>query len=229
MVVYNRKYMATKKKPTVRSKRKSSKNANFWASEAGKKTFIGLLALIAFAGLVVVITQFSDKSPGVTAGVGADGFSVYEIEGADLGIANAVKKPVVVSEFGDLLKSVDDVEKSGVVSYNGNKGQTATYYFSTKSGANGSFYVDVMEYKSQQAYKEADVFAKTLSAGKIQGLDAYYMKAATIANEREYALLISKGIKSYKFAITQPFKNVKINELTAQSVLKRIAAKAELN
>lgn len=222
--------MATtkKKKPTIRSKSRSSKNASFWASEAGKKTFIALLALVAFAGLIVVISQFSDKSPGAASGVGADGFSVYEIEGADLGIADTVKKPLVVSEFGDLVKTIDDVEKSGVISYNGNKGQTATYYITTKHGTNGSFYVDVMEYKSQQAYKDADIFANTLSAGKIQGLDAYYMKAATIANEREYALLVSKGTKSYKFALTQPFKNIKINELTAQSILKRIAAKAEL-
>jgi len=216
--------MATKT-PT-RTKRTKQ---NFWASEAGKKTFIGILALVAFAGLVIVIKGFPDRGPGAATGVGADGFSVYEIKGADLGIANVVKKPLVQAEFGNLVKEVRDVEKSGVINYNGNKGQTATYYLvTTKGNAKGSFYVDVMEYKSQQAYDDANVFAYTLDAGKVQGLQARYMKAATIANEREYALLVSKGTKSYKFAFTQPFKSIQINEETTQAALKRIAEKAEL-
>lgn len=220
--------MAAKKTPAQSTKRSSRIKKGFWASETGKKTFIGLLALIAFAGLVVVIKGFPDRGPGANVGVGADGFSVYEIEGADLGIANAVTKSVVEAEFGSLVKKVDDVEKSGVISYNGNKGQTATFYMTTKDNAFGSFYIDVMEYKSQKAYDEADVFSSTLDAGKVQNLDARSMKAATIANEREYALLVSKGTKSYKFALTQPYKNVKISEVTARSILKKIAEKTQL-
>lgn len=209
-------------------RKRTQKKGGFWASETGKKTFIILLALIGFAGLIAVIKGFPDRGPGAQMGVGADGFSVYEITGADLGIVNVVKKPVVQAELGNLTKQIDDVEKSGVVSYNGDKGQTATYYLVTKGGARGTFYVDVMEYKTQQAYDNADVFNNTLDAGKVQGLTARYMKAATIANEREYALLVSKGLKSYKFAFTQPFKNVKIDEVTVQSALKKIAEKAEL-
>lgn len=215
--------MATKKKFA----RKRS-GRGFWASEAGKKTFVILLGLIAFAALVMIIRGFPDRGPGAEIGVGADGFSVYEVEGADLGIVNVVKKPVVEAELAKLVKQVDDVEKSGVVSYNGNKGQTATYYVMTNDGNLGSFYVDVMEYKSQEAYDEADVFGNTADAGKVQNLPARYMKAATIANEREYALLVSKGTKSYKFALTQPFQKITINEVTAQAALKRIAEKAEM-
>lgn len=214
--------MAAKKSSRKRA------NKNFWASDAGKKTFIGLLALVAFAGLIAVIQGFPDRGPGAQSGVGADGFSVYEIEGADLGVANVVSKSIVEGELKNLVKQVDDVEKSGVISYNGNKGQTATYYLTTNDNLLGSFYVDVMEYKSQKAYDDDNVFENTADAGKINGNEARYMKAATIANEREYALLVTKGLKSYKFALTQPFKNVKINETTAQAALKRIAEKAEL-
>lgn len=212
----------------TRAKRKKSKKGNFWASDAGKKTFVLLLGLVGLAGLIVVINGFNGRGPGSTMGVGADGFSVYEMQGADLGITNAVKKPIVEAEFGDLVKKVDDVDKSGVINYNGNKGQTATYYLVTKYDTQGSFYVDVMEYQSKKAYDEAGVFDNTADAGKVQDLPARYMKAATIANEREYALLVSKGTKSYKFAFTQPFTSVKINEATAQAILKKIAEKAQL-
>lgn len=200
---------------------------DFWTSEAGRKTFIIILALVAFAGLVVIIQGFPDRGPGAQNGVGADGFSVYEIEGADLGIAAVVEKPVVESELGANVKKVEDVEASGVISYNGNKGQTATYYFRTNDGLLGSLYVDVMEYKSQQAYDDENVFAGTLDAGKIQNYPARHMKAITIANEREYAILVTKDLKSYKFAITQPFKSVKISETAAHNILKKVAEKAK--
>ena len=212
----------------VAKKKKIKQQKNFWASEAGKKTFIIILALVAFAGLVVVIQGFPDRGPGAQNGMGADGFSVYEIEGADLGIAAAVEKSVVESELGAHAKKVEDVDASGVINYNGNKGQTATYYFTTSDGLLGSFYVDVMEYKSKQAYDNENVFANTSDAGKIQGFEARHMKAITIANEREYAILVTKDLKSYKFSITQPFKNVKISETTAHNILKRIAEKAKL-
>lgn len=212
----------------TQSKRKKTKKSNFWASDAGKKTFVVLLGLIGLAGLIVIINGFNSRSPGANSGVGADGFSVYQMPGADLGIVNVVKKPVVVSEFGDLVKQVDEVDKSGVVNYNGSKGQTATYYLVTKHDTQGSFYVDVMEYPTQKAYDEADVFNNTADAGKVQNLPARYMKAITIANEREYALLVSKGTKSYKFAFTQPFNKIKFDETTIQAILKRIAEKAQM-
>lgn len=211
----------------TRAKRKKSKKGNFWASDTGKKTFVLILGLIGLAGLIVVINGFNGRGPGANNGVGADGFSVYEMKGADLGIADVVKKPIVMSELGSLVKQVDEVDKSGVVNYDGNKGQTATYYLVTKHDTQGSFYVDVMEYPSQKAYDEADVFNATADAGKVQNLPARYMKAMTIANEREYALLVTKGTKSYKFAFTQPFNNVKLDETTMQAALKRIAEKAQ--
>lgn len=221
--------MAKKSAKSTTRQRKSTarKQSNFWASDAGKKTFIALLCVVAFAGMVAIIKGLPER-PGEKYGVGADGFSVFEIKGADLGIVDVVKKPVVEAELGSQAKQVEDVSKSGVVSYDGNKGQTATYYFVTKDGARASVYVDVMEYQSQQAYDDADVFADTIDAGQIQNNPARYMKAVTIANEREYALLVTKGWKSYKFAMTQPFNNVTIDEETAQAILKRIAEKAQM-
>lgn len=213
------------KKPAAR---KRSNRGNFFTTPLGKKVVIILMAAVALGVLVVVINGFPLKNQGAKYGVGADGYSVYEIKGADLGIANVVKKSTVESEFGSQLKSVDDVDASGVISLNGNKGQTATFYIETKAGTHGSFYVDLMEYKSDKAYKADDIFAGTADAGKVNGLEARTMPAITIANEREYALLVTKGLKSYKFALTQPFKKVTIDEVTAQTILKKIASKAEL-
>lgn len=215
-------------KKTSAKKSTSSRKRGFWASDAGNKTFILILCLIAFAGLVIIIKNLSTNNPGAQYGVGADGFTVFEDEKSDLGIDKVVEKPLVEKELGSLTKEIDDVRKTSVLNYNGNKGQTATYYLVTNEDTLGSFYVDVMEYKSQKAYDQANVFASTLDAGEIQGLKAAYMRATTIANEREYALLVSKGTKSYKFALTQQFQNVKIDEVTAQNALKRIAQQAHL-
>jgi hypothetical protein len=208
--------------------RKRSRKGNFFTSPLGKKIVILLMAVVALGVLVVIINGFPLKNQGSKYGVGADGYSVYEVKGADLGIAKVVDKSSVESAFGSLVKSVDDVDTSGVISLNGNKGQTATYYIQTKAGTQGSFYVDVMEYKSQKAYDADNIFADTADAGKVNGLAARTMPAFTIANEREYALLVTKGLKSYKFALTQPYKNVTIDEVTAQTILKKIAAKANL-
>ncbi len=208
--------------------RKRTSKGNFFTSPLGKKVVVVLMAAVALGVLVVIINGFPLRNQGAQYGVGANGFKVYEIKGADLGIASVVKKSTVESEFGSLVKSVDNVDASGVISLNGNKGQTATFYLKTKAGTNGSFYVDVMEYKSKKAYEADDIFAGTADAGKVKGLEARMMPAMTIANEREYALLVTKDLKSYKFALTQPFKNVTIDETTAQTVLKKIAEKAEL-
>jgi hypothetical protein len=208
--------------------RKRYHKGNFFTSPLGKKVVIILMAVVALGVLVVNINGFPLKNQGSQYGVGADGYNVHEIKGADLGIAKVVDKSTVESAFGSLVKSVDDVDVSGVISLNGNKGQTGTFYIQTKAGSQGSFYVDVMEYKSQKAYDTDNIFADTADAGKVNGLQARTMPAFTIANEREYALLVTKGLKSYKFALTQPYKNVTIDEVTAQTVLKKIAAKANL-
>lgn len=213
------------KKPST--KKKISRR-DFWTTPKGKKTAIALLGLAAVVSIGLIIWFSPLRSPGSKTGVGANGFNVFEDKGGDLGIANVAKRDLVTQELGTRVKSVDEVDVSNVLNFNGNKGQTATYYIETKAGTTGSVYVDVMQYKSDAALKSDDLDKGTLDGGKVQDLPVRYMGAATIANEREYALLVTKDLKSYKFAMTQPHQNITINEEEALSILKRIAEKSRL-
>lgn len=192
-----------------------------------KKTVIviGVFALIIIIGLVI---YFPLKNPGSKTGVGADGYTVFEIKGADLGAGNIIKREAVQEQLGNLAKSVDDTDVSGVISLNGVKGQTATFYIETKAGTKGSVYIDKWEYKNKRALDADNLFAGTGDAGKVGDLPIAYLHAVTVANEREYALIMTKGVKSYKFALTQPFNNITIDEVTAHKALKRIAEKSNL-
>ncbi len=219
--------MKTKQR-TKRSNNRSRSFKRFLTSTVGKKIGILLLAGVSLAVLVLIIQGFPNRNQGAQNGVGANGFSVFQVKGANLGVSNIVKKSTVQDEFGSLLKSVSDVDDSGVISVGGNRGQTATYYVVTKNDTHGSVYVDVWQYKNAAAHKTADINAGTGDAGKVGNLSTRFLPAATIANEREYAILIAKGLYTYKFALTQPYKNVTIDEATAQAALKRIAAKANL-
>lgn len=189
---------------------------------------LGVVITAALGALAVMVIFLSNRGPGTQTGVGADGFSVFEIKGADLGITSVVSKQSVVNELGKHAKSVDDVDKSGVVSLNGNKGQTATYNFTTPSGARSSVYVDVLIYQSQSAYDADNVFAGTGSAGKVGDMEVRFLPAVSLGYDREYALLVSKGVKSYKFAMVQPNSKIEINEITAQDILKKLIAIANL-
>lgn len=220
--------MAMTQRTKNSSSRKKMSLKSFFASTAGKKTMIMGVAVLALVSLVVVINGFPNKNLGTQYGVGADGFSVFEAKGANLGAAVLVDKQTIQDELGSLTSSIRDVNTSGVVSLNGKRGQTATYLLTTKSGTSGSFYVDIWQYPNAASQNSEDIITGTGDAGKINGLTARYMPAVTIANEREYALIVSKGLRLYKFAITQPYKDVKIDEVTAQAALKRIAAKASL-
>ena len=187
-------------------------------------TGLGVFGVVAIG--LIIWTGFFNK--GAQYGFGADGFNVSELSGADLGIANVVGKRTVTTEVGSLAKSVDDADVSHVLNLNGNKGQTSTFNFVSQAGTSCSFYVDVLNYKSQAAYDADNVFNGTGDAGMVGQSPARYMPAATVGFDREYALLVTKGTKSYKFAITQPQSNITISEVTAQDALKRIAEKANL-
>src|SRR3990167_7089689 len=95
-------------------------------------------ALGALAFMVITL-------PGRNGGTQSNGY-VFEMKGADLAIDKVVSKQEVIDELGNNAKGVDDVEKSGVLSFYGNKGQTATYNFTTASGGRASVEVDVMIY-----------------------------------------------------------------------------------
>lgn len=187
------------------------------------------VAILAGVGVIAASVYFMpSRSQGSKAGVGANGFSVYEMKGVDLGIANVVNRATVIEELGTAASSVDRVEKSGAVNFNGNRGQTATYPFTLAGGGKATLYVDVMVYKNQAAYERDDVFAGTADLGTVDDLPVRAMHAATIGKEREYAILVTKDLKSYKFAITQPNDGVKIDEVAAHAILKRVADRANL-
>ncbi|OGL22532.1 hypothetical protein A2707_04390 [Candidatus Saccharibacteria bacterium RIFCSPHIGHO2_01_FULL_45_15] len=181
--------------------------------------------VVALGALAVTIFVLPDRA---RDGVGADGFSVSRLKGAQLGVDAIVSKQAVVAALGDTAKEVKDGDVSDGLNRNGNKSQQITYEFTTKSGKTASLYIDLLIYKSQAAYDGDSVFASTGAAGTINGREVRYMPAATLSMEREYALLVSNGLKSYKFALLQPNDSVTINELTAQNIMKKIIEQSKL-
>jgi hypothetical protein len=195
-----------------------------------KRTQRVILGAVAMAGVVaigVMILVFP-KSNSQSAGVGADGFSVFEKKGADLGVSDVTSKDDVVKALGKNAKNVDDVETSGVISLNGNLGQTATYSFTTKDGTKASVAVDVLHYKNKETYEADNVFKGTGKAGTIDGREVRYLPASSIGRDRKYALLVTKDLKSYKFEMSQPNTEVDIKEYLAQDILKEIIKSSEL-
>lgn len=202
-------------------KKKTKKGAGI--STNRRNIIVGGVLVAALGALAFMVITL----PGRNGGAQSNGY-VFEMKGADLAIDKVVSKQEVIDGLGANAKGVEDVEKSGVLSFYGNKGQTATYNFTTTSGEHASLEVDVMTYQSQDAYDEAKVFAGTGSAGKVGNMEIRFLPAATLGYDREYALLVTKDLKSYKFSITQPSKKIEINELTAQDILKKLIAKARL-
>lgn len=218
-----------KKKQQSTSKRTATrKKTSLLRSDSFRKKAVLLLIVLIAVGAIVVFTWVLPKYNGAKSGVGADGFSVYEMKGADLGVANSVSKEDVQRILGDQVKSVSDVKKSGVINLNGAKGQTATFPIVTKGDQQASFYVDVLEYKNVAALEDSGVTKGTVSAGKINDSPAYYMKSNKLGDQRETTLLVSKGPKSYKFVIAQPRQNITISEAEGLEKLIEIAKTAKL-
>lgn len=208
------------KKQTKKTRRVSDKNA--------RRVVLGATIAGALGILAVMVVVLPIKSGGTHSGVGADGFSVFEVRGADLGVGKAVQKQTVQDALGSRAKSVKDVDNSGVINFNGNKGQTATYGFTTSGGVNSQIDIDVLQYKSQAAYDSDRVFDGTGAAGKINGLEVRYLPAMSIGPDREYALLVTKDLKSYKFSMSQPNGKVEIREYDAHKMLKQLITNAQL-
>lgn len=187
-----------------------------------------LPAVIVIALAALVITIFALPNNTARNGVGADGFSVKRLKGVQLGVDKIVDKQTIASAFGDNAKDIKDGVITDALNRNGNKSQQITYDFTTQSGKSASVYIDLVIYKNQASYDDDSVFAGTGSAGKIDGREVRYMPAATLSMDREYALLVTNGLKSYKFAILQPTNDIKINELTAQNIMKKIIEESKL-
>ncbi len=208
-------------------KKKNSKKATHTDPKRTQRVILGAVAAAAVGAVGLMVLVFPTKNDNMS-GVGSNGFSVFEKKGADLGIADVADKRVVETALGKNAKSVDDVEKSGVISLNGSLGQTATYPFTLKDGSKATIDIDVLQYKSKETYDGDNVFKGTGLAGKIDGREIRYIPASSIGKDRTYALLVTKDLKSYKFEMSQPNTKVLIKEYLAQDILKAIIAKSDL-
>lgn len=208
-------------------KKNTRKKAVHTDSKRTQRVILGAVAAAAVGAVGLMVLVFP-KENNIMTGSGADGFSVFEKKGADLGIADVTSKQTIENALAKNAKNVSNVEKSGVISLNGNVGQTATYNFSLKDGSKASIDIDVLEYKSQEAYDNDNVFKGTGLAGTIDDREVRYIPASSIGTERVYALLVTKDLKSYKFAMSQPNTKIQIKEYLAQDILKAIIDKSEL-
>lgn len=189
--------------------------------------------LVSFGSAAVVLAVLSivftpKVNPGAERGVGADGFQAYVESDTDLGMGKIVKKTDVEAVLGKAAKSVSDVDVSKVVYIGGNRGQTATYNFVRTDGVKCSTYVDVMMFKNQTEFNNADVTKATLKASLVKGNQSYYMHALTLGSTREYRLMIVKGLSVYKFVIVQPVRNIAISEVTALSMMNKLASQSDI-
>lgn len=203
------------------AKKSTRKKAVHQDSKRTQRVVLGLTAAAAIGAVAIMALVLPAKSDSPT-GVGADGFSVFEKKGADLGVTKVASKETVSRALGKNVTSVAEVEKSGVISLNGNLGQTATYNFTLPNGSKGWIDIDILQYKSKQAYENDGVFKGTGVAGTIDGREVRYMPASSLGKDRIYALLVTKDLKSYKFAMSQPNAKVQIKEYKAQDILKEI-------
>lgn len=197
-----------------------------------KALVLPVLVLLGTFAMVLVVMAFMNtpKNEVTQNGVGANGFSVYVEDDANLGIDKAVSKEDVSNVLQGKAKSISDVEVSKVVNYNGDRGQTATYNFVRVDGVKASLYVDTMQFKSAASLKNSHIFNMTASAGDIQGKPSYFMLAQTMGSVREYRLMVVNDLHIYKFVIDQPVNDPQnISEVSAINTLKKLAAKANLD
>lgn len=186
---------------------------------------VGAGAILTSIYTIVIMPRFN---PGLQRGVSASGFSVFVEENGDLGMKDIVDKTDVESALGKKAKVVSNVEISKVLNFDDNRGQTATFRFVRPDGIKASVYIDVMHFKSTPALEDASVTTNTVKAGTVNGNQAYYLHAQTLGSEREYRLLVVRGLRVYKFVMVQPSRNVTIDEVASMAVMKKIAAKARL-
>jgi len=191
---------------------------------------IPVIALIAAGAIIFAIITIVNipKPEGAQRGVGANGFRAYEEKDGNLGIASVTTRDAVAKALDAKAKSVKDASISTVFNINGDRGQTVTYDFTKPNGKNASIYIDLMVFKSTLSLDDAKIYTATAKTDPIKNLPAYYMHAQTIGSDREYRLMIVNGVKVYKFVLTQPLREITINEVSALATLKKLAADSNL-
>lgn len=190
--------------------------------------FMIAIGIGAIALAVTAIVLLPKANPGAQRGVGATGFTAFTEENGDLGMGKVVSKEDVASVLGNKSKVVSNVSVSKVFNIDGSRGQTASYDFVRSDGVKATTYVDVMVFKNQATLDAANVTKNTAKGGTVNNHPVYFMHAQTLGSDREYRLMIVKGLKVYKFVVVQPLRNITISEVAALAAMKKLAAKAEL-
>lgn len=179
-----------------------------------------VIALVALAGIILFTERPQDSVPRGAA---------YQERNKDLGVASIVSKQDVVDVFGADAKDVKDASISGVLNYNGNRGQTATYAFTLPSGAqHASLDVDVMRYASKEAFDAAMPLNGGGDLGEVAGHAVKYLPALVIAGDRQYSILFANGNDIYKLTLLQPTVKPEILEYKAQDIMKELVKRAKM-
>lgn len=200
-------------------------------SKGQRRLLLSVIIVLSVAILVltfIAIIAMPYVNPASQRGVGANGFRAFQENASTINVDKIVSKDLVKEHLGAKAKSVDDVEVSRVFNLDGSRTQTATYPFVRPDGTKASVYVDVMFFKNQATLDDAKVTTSTMKAGMIAGNPAYYMHAQTFSSDREYRLMVVKGLKVYKFAMVQPYRKITISEVSSLALLKKLAEDAKL-
>ena len=183
---------------------------------------VGAMVAIALVALGAIIV-FTEK-PAAPAMQG----SAYQERGVDLGMASVVSKQALIDAFGSNVKNVHDGTVSGVLNYQGNRGQTATYPLTLPSGAQASVDIDVMRYGSKEAFDAAMPLNGAGDLGEVAGHAVKYLPALTIAGKKNYSIIFANGNDIYKITLMQPATRPEILEFKAQDSMKALVEKAKL-
>ena len=184
---------------------------------------VGAMVVIALGALAAIIL-FTER-PQSTTPQGA----AYQERNKDLGVAKVVSKQDVIDAFGSSAKEVKDVSTSGVLNYNGNRGQTATYAFTLPSGAqHASINIDVMRYASKEVFDAAMLLNGGGDLGEVAGHAVKYLPAVALSGDRQYIVLFANGTDIYKLTLVQPTVKPEILEYQAQDIMKKLIEKAQL-
>ena len=184
---------------------------------------IGILLLVG--AILIIVNQQS--SP-------ASSQSAYRYDTKQhIGVGSVLAERDVTAALGSLGKDVQGPELSGTAYVANNRAETATYTFNTTSQKKVKLQIDAMVYTSANALKSAEVF-RGAQAEKISGVgeEAHLVFPADdpSRNEREYALVAVKGLKSYVFMITVSTEGqLPLTRAAAKDVLIALGRKAQLD
>lgn len=147
-----------------------------------------------------------------------------------IGVVGVVTKEKVTDSFKGLVANINGPEQSGSLVADPNLvGETARFTAETAKN-NHKVYIDVnmLVFKDKQSLEKADTFAGTHEE-KIDGLgdEARYYTPRSVGADHQIAVIVVKGVTSYKFSLTQSYNDgIDITRTAAEKALVALARKA---